>query len=574
MGPAPPALLASTPETSVDAGALALALFGGAAILVGDDSVERKATDDQMRAAGGQSAETSGATPLGRGDYLAALALVLVALALRAPFRSQFAYHWDSAQFTLAIRQYDMRLSQPHAPGYFLYVMLGRLVNRLVGDPHASLVWISVVFGSALPAIVYLLGTAMFGRWTGATAGLLALTSPQIWFHSCVALTYVVDSFLVCAMVLLLWRAMRRGGQWGHAVVVGTLLAVVGGVREQSALALAPLVLFAFWRFERARVAKLAVVAVVSVSLGALWFVPMVRTSGGLGTYLEIVRLNAAADASGSSLGGVLYARLKNLANITGFCWNGLVLGAVTLVGAHLYRMFWMTDEQKRVWGNQRALALAVLVMWIVPMMGLGTVIVTDQPGHVLSYLPGWFVLIGVVVASLKGEGQRVATIFAICAMNIVAFVAWPPHWDVVFFRMARTAREIAEHDAQLSRIVATVRQSYSPKEVIICHADEYFLCGLRHFQLYLPEYKQYQLAIDITTPHPPGKPMWQVRDGRLEFVDKLDMDGYKQLVLLVPPGENVEIFAPYLPLAGVKVLTRDTNHLYFLPAAAVKSLR
>src|SRR5277367_433242 len=133
--------------------------------------------------------QPTGAARYSPADWCVAALLLAGALALRIPFRSQFAYHWDSAQFALAIREYDIRLSQPHAPGYFLYVMLGRLVNFFVGDPHASLVWISVIFGGALPAVVYLLGTAMFGRKAGVTAGLLALTSPQVWFHSCVALT-------------------------------------------------------------------------------------------------------------------------------------------------------------------------------------------------------------------------------------------------------------------------------------------------------------------------------------------------------------------------------------------------
>src|SRR6266404_2129575 len=125
-----------------------------------------------MKEEEGKSTGTVGAL-LARSDCGIALALFLVALVLRVPFRSQFAYHWDSAQFALAINEYDIRLSQPHAPGYFLYIMLGRLANHFVDDPHASLVWISVVFGSALPAVVYLLATVMFGRKAGMTAGLL-----------------------------------------------------------------------------------------------------------------------------------------------------------------------------------------------------------------------------------------------------------------------------------------------------------------------------------------------------------------------------------------------------------------
>jgi 4-amino-4-deoxy-L-arabinose transferase-like glycosyltransferase len=464
-------------------------------------------------------------------------------------------------------------LSQPHAPGYFLYVMLGRLVNGFVGDPQASLVWISVVFGSALPAVVYFLAAAMFGRKAGVTAGLMALTSPQVWFHSCVALTYCVDSFLICTVVLVLWRAMGRGGEWRDAIMVGALLAVIGGIRQQSALALVPLVVFTFWRFERGRVAKLTLSVVVAIGLGVLWFVPMVRTSGGLRTYLGSVRLQAANASPHFSQGG-LDALLKNVANITGFCWNGLMLGAVVMVLALLHRTFRMAADQKRSWDSQHAPGLVVLALWIVPFMILGTVVVTNQPGHVLSYLPGWFVLVGALVASVGSTWRRAAVITAICAGNVVAFAAWPPPWDGLFFGMGRTARAIAEHDAQLSQMVGSIRRSYSPKSVLICFSAEYYSCGLRHFQLYLPEYEQYQFAVDGTTLHPPGKPMWLVRGGHLEFVDGLDIDDKKGLVLVVPPGEKLDIFSPYLSLVSAKVLPQTENDLYFVPAEAVKLLR
>ena len=509
-----------------------------------------------------------------RLDWCIAASVFVTALALRIPFRSQFAYHWDSAQFVLAIREYDIRLSQPHAPGYFLYILLGRLVNGFLGDPHASLIWISVVFGSALPAVVYLLATAMFGRKAGVTAGLLTLTSPQVWFHSCVALTYCVDSFLVCTVVLVLWRAMERGGEWKDAVLVGVLLAVAGGVRPQSVPMLGPLVVFVFWRFKNARVGKLILTAVVTVGCGILWLAPMVQTSGGLKTYLEIVRLHTAANASATFLGGGWDALLKNVANVTGFCWNGLWLGAVVLVGALLYRMFRMSSERKRVWENRYRLQLAVLAFWIVPMMAFGVVVgFTKQPGYVLSYLPGWFLLIGEIVASLQSKWIRATVIAVICTGNVVAFADWPPAWDGIFLGMARTAREIAEHDAQLLQITRAIRQAYSPQNIVVCFSEEYYLCGLRHFQLYLPEYDQYQFVVDGTILHPPGKPMWLVRGGRLTFVDKLDMTGKEGIVLVVPPGENVNVFAPYLSLASAKDLPQSERDLYFVPKEAVKLL-
>jgi len=100
--------------------------------------------------------------------------LFALGLALRLPCRSRLAFDWDCAQFALAIEHYDIAKSLPHPPGYFLYVMLGRLVNLFVGEPHAALVWISVVCGSALAAVIYLMGTAMFGRAAGGIAALVA----------------------------------------------------------------------------------------------------------------------------------------------------------------------------------------------------------------------------------------------------------------------------------------------------------------------------------------------------------------------------------------------------------------
>jgi hypothetical protein len=164
--------------------------------------------------------------------------------------------------------------------------------------------------------------------------------------------------------------------------------------------------------------------------------------------------------------------------------------------------------------------------------------------------------------------------IAAICAVNVVAFAVWPSQWDGLFYGGTRNARAIGEHDAQLSQMVSAIHRSYSPRSIIVCFSAEYYLCGLRHFQLYLPEYEQYQFAVDGTTPHPPGKRMWLVREGHLEFVDRLDIAGEEGLVLVVPPGERVDIFSPYLSVVNAKTLIDGGSNLYFLAAEAVRSGR
>src|SRR5579862_2315730 len=91
-----------------------------------------------------------------RTDRMLAAVFFLVALAIRVPLRTMYGYHWDSGEFSVAIDHYNVALNQPHAPGYFLYVMLGRLLNVFVGNPHASLVWLSLLSGSGMVAVLYL----------------------------------------------------------------------------------------------------------------------------------------------------------------------------------------------------------------------------------------------------------------------------------------------------------------------------------------------------------------------------------------------------------------------------------
>lgn len=490
-----------------------------------------------------------------------AAGLFIAAIALAIPFRSRLPYHWDSAEFALAVTHYDVRLSEPHAPGYFLYVMLGRLVNCVVGDPHASLVWISVFAGGGLAAVMYLLGTALFDRRTGVIAGLLALTSPLVWFHSCVALTYVLDGLLACSVVLVCWCALRRGGTWGGALLIGILLAVCGGVRQQSVPALAPVVLYNFWRFDRQRLAKLAVAAMTALALGLLWFVPMVKLTGGLPVYLEIVRRHTAFNAPATWAGGGWDALVWNVFFVGLFCGNGLMLAGVVLLGGLFYRVR-MDVERKKKWDSEQAHALQLLAAWVVPMLVLATAVgFTKQPGYVLNFLPGLLLLAAVVLGRIPWS-----VTLLVCAVNVAAFVAWPPAWDRVFFGTARTARAIRERDRQLGETVAVIRSQCPPSGTVVCHAAEYLHFGLKQFQLLLPEYDQYQLQLDSTMLTPPGKPMMAVRDGKLRFVSGVEWDGKRTGLLIVPPGLSPEIFEPYLVVRDARPLAAAQGLVYKLP--------
>ncbi|HDY69536.1 MAG TPA: hypothetical protein ENH54_01205, partial [Actinobacteria bacterium] len=81
-------------------------------------------------------------------DWLISMALFMLTLLSRIPFRVSFLYSWDSVLYTRAIQHFDVSVHQPQPPGYIFYVGLVWLANRLLGDPNAAMIWISV-FASA-----------------------------------------------------------------------------------------------------------------------------------------------------------------------------------------------------------------------------------------------------------------------------------------------------------------------------------------------------------------------------------------------------------------------------------------
>jgi hypothetical protein len=73
-----------------------------------------------------------------------ALLLVGAVALTRFVFRSHYLYDIDSVNFGLALRHFDPMVFQPHPPGYFLYICLGRLVKTVIPDPNAALAAISI----------------------------------------------------------------------------------------------------------------------------------------------------------------------------------------------------------------------------------------------------------------------------------------------------------------------------------------------------------------------------------------------------------------------------------------------
>ncbi len=173
-----------------------------------------------------------------------------------------------------------------------------------------------------------------------------------------------------------------------------------------------------------------------------LWFVPMVKLSGGLAVYLEILQRYGVQRASMTWLGGGWDALLWNVFFTGLFCAEGLLLGGLVLAAALFYRA--SSAQRKKAWDKENGLALYTTLLWIVPAAIMGIAVsFTSLPGYVLNFLPGLLLLAAAAIASLRTRFARVLVASVVCAFNLFAFLAWPMSWDGVFFGTGRTAREI-----------------------------------------------------------------------------------------------------------------------------------
>jgi hypothetical protein len=526
-----------------------------------------------MKVEEGKSMETVGVL-LARSDYGIALALFVVALALRVPFRSQFAYHWDSAQFALAVGEYNLRSGQPHAPGFYLYVMLGRLMNLFVGEPHAALVWLSVLAGAWLVSVGYLLATSMFGRSCGWGTGLILLTSPLCWFHSDVALTTIVDSALVVNFVFVCWRAIQQRVTWFHTVLLAALLAAVAGVRLQSAPLLIPLGVYVLWGFARPRGLKLACAIVLAGTFSLVWFVPTLASAAGLASYMELLHLKNQYDAPRIFwAGGGLGAFLTDIYCIGGAFWVGLWVAAILPAMQFLH---WVCFE-KRAAATDCHGQFYVLALWITPILLFDLLMYVALPGHVLNFFPAVVILasLGLVkfseqlpVTKAWGLGIVFATVVAI---NVVVFLYASPMVIRMSMGLNMSGRGIRKHDADLLECFRAIRQGWPAKDVVVYHRYEDFYWGFRQFEYHLPEYRNVLLVSDISLPPPLSSTKWVGRERQTAFVRVMPVFDESDIVLVVPAGESLDIFKSQFDIHRANLFLEAGAKLYVIRREAGK---
>lgn len=429
--------------------------------------------------------------------------LFVITVISRIPFTSRFLFHADSIHFALALKEYNITTHQPHPPGYFLYVMLGRLFNLFIEDENTLFIIISIIFSGLTVVAVYHLAKEIFDEKIALISSALTITSPNIWFHGEVALTYIVEAFFSTLIAFLCWKIYAdRGKNTDKYLYLSAIaLGIAGGIRQNTAVFLFPL-----WFFS---IRKMPLKKIISASLllGIVclsWFIPMIKMTGGYDVYREAFRELWLFNTGNVSVFHQGWTSLKMFSStLYNFIVYGLGLGILVIIFS-----FYLILRNKKIRSLNTSKSILFL-LWIMPsfLFYLLIFIHNSNPGYILIFLPALLIIAGISINYVAEELRKILNKNFLIKITILIVLFNTAYF--LFVNHPTSFKAIKIHDKHLNAMLNEIR-NYNPKEAAV-FVPPYTFYGYRHIMYYLPQYRAYQVDVRVASTGEIRKTFWGI---------------------------------------------------------------
>lgn len=424
---------------------------------------------------------------------------------LRLPFAAHHLWDHDSIQFALGVEHYDLAAHQPHPPGYPLYIGILKALAAAGIDALHGMVALSIV-AAAVGAFCLVLLVGRLAPAAPERAAILAAalyaTNPLLWFYAELPLVYAVEGGLTVAIA---WAVLRMGeGRWAFLWACA-LFALAAGIRQSTAVLLAPLFLFGVltaWRQGRLPLGRIAAGAALGAALVATWLVPLLAAAGGYAAYrhLSSDHFRQLLPYTSILYGGGVAALAHNLEILVKWGLQGILPGAVALA-------ILVAATPRRAGESWRALLARApfFLAWAAPPILFFALFHITKAGYTLVHLPALLAMLAVAASPLL-RAPRPAFAATLAALGLGAGLFLfgrdrrpdePRLWAVVHHEFRAAA--IRDYEADLDRLIALVHR-YPREETVLATVElegtgaagaEGFLYPYqRHLQWYLPEYQ------------------------------------------------------------------------------------
>lgn len=370
-------------------------------------------------------------------DRLVPLLLVLGSVVVRLPFQPDFLVNFDAVNYAFALEDFDLEHHQPHPPGYLGYVLVGRLIDAVLGDATRSLTVLSVLTCGVAVYFLYRLSRRYADVASSALVVTLFSVSGLAWYYGLVGLTYMPATAITLGFVLACHRA-RFGADPRGLYLAAVALACLGALRQTDLVMFLPLAVFSSLRLPvRVRVRSAALFGVLTI----LWLLPLLWLSGGVRTYVELSRdLASLAGGPTSVFTGDVSGLLTNVRLVA----SGAFAGLLTILPL-------LFIARRGVFSRETTVFLA---LWTLPPLAVFVLIHTGQVGYVLPIVPAVHVVIAGMLAAWRrdhaGEGRsgqaRAIAAGALLVVVSLAVSAAGPRWmvETAFGDRSSGARQVS----------------------------------------------------------------------------------------------------------------------------------
>lgn len=419
-------------------------------------------------------------------------------------FKSAYLINWDAANFVLGLRAFDISKHQPHPPGYILYIAIGNIFHFFIQDANAALVLISI-FASIIACIIFYRLILFFLKdpFVSFLATLAVATSPFIWFHGEVALTYIFDGLFSVVFFLLAVKSLHHDER--YLFLFSFFLALSGGIRQSLTVLFLPLFLTTFVLLVvRKKVTPAFIVKnlVILASAFLFWFMPLVWLSKGLRSYYQMTVPQLQEVAFKTSIfkavsTDALLAQWKHVITSTG----------AVIQSFFLIIPFGFINLRKK---KPDAIFALLFMAWFVPSFFVYSFVHFGQASYLMTVAFG---ILLVLLIWLKGSPYIKPVLVSIVCLNAIIFcfvdsrsprdysagnVPVGIYERVLFPNRLFTRDAIARNDLFVSRIIREAEKMDPTDTIVILdlnneqgdNPDSSLIFELsRRLQVYLPEY-------------------------------------------------------------------------------------
>jgi hypothetical protein len=320
------------------------------------------------------------------------LLFFLAGIFSRALLASKDFTHLDSILYSIGTFDYSLKDGTPPSPGYFIYIMSGRLLNMFTHDPQTSLIFISIFYSGLIAGALYYFGTLLKGHKEGAVSAVLFLTSPLFWYKGITIFGYLNSGFFILLTALFSYLIIsgRKGLGFWLSLSFGILL----GVRPQELIVMLPLFIYALFHM-KPREAAYSLLTLLTACL--LWLIPLVLMSGGINEYLTALRKGSAYLAYDSIFGGNFISKFNNHAvRMTQYFIRAYFLGVIPLIyyAGKLFYSPSFADKKK----------MGFFAVWLAPCLIYNIFMQFGEIGHGMIWGLGLFLILGEAIVVLSGD--------------------------------------------------------------------------------------------------------------------------------------------------------------------------